>query len=193
MNLFQQECLILAKKSILEEFWKDNLNNFIPSDKKLFEQKSCFVTLRKAWNLRWCIWSILAHQELYKDIISNAKSAAFNDPRFSSLTFEEIEKWDMFLDITVLSPLEKINFNSIEELLKYLWENRPWLIIKLWLKQATFLPSVWKELNNPEDFLIHLIYKAEINPEDFKDNFNKVEISVYSGEEFGEELKIIKK
>jgi AMMECR1 domain-containing protein len=66
---------------------------------------------------------------LYEDIIINAKNAAFLDPRFEPLRFDELE--DLYLETTILSPLKMVKFETIEQLLQFLAENRPGLFIKL--------------------------------------------------------------
>ncbi|MDD2515870.1 MAG: AmmeMemoRadiSam system protein A [Candidatus Gracilibacteria bacterium] len=188
MQPYQKEALKLAKRSILEEFDLDNLEGYIPNLKELEEEKSCFVTLRKDKSLRGCIGNIFPIRKLYEDIIGNAKSAAFEDPRFSSLTKYEIENSDSFyLDITILSPIQEIEFISPKELIEFLNKKRPGLVLKLGYKKATFLPSVWEELKKPEDFLTHLLYKASITGDEFKNHFNEMEFAWYEGEEFGNE------
>jgi len=185
----QKVALKIAKYSILEEFDKIYSKdvqyrlNQAQSYPQLLQQRASFVTLKIWWkDLRWCIWSIVATRPLYEDIYINAKNAAFSDPRFSPLEQQEVK--NLFLEITVLSPLKSIKFNSVSELLKYLAENKPGLVIKLDWYSATFLPSVWNELPDPEQFLVHLIYKAGLTPEIFVQNFDKVEIFVYTWEEF---------
>ena len=193
MKNYQKEALQLAKNSILEEFWKASLDNYYPKNKELLEKKACFVTLKKAGDerlsLRWCIGSLVPTRELYLDIIDNAKNAAFNDPRFSPLTYEEVN--DLFVEISILQIPYEVKFNSIEELLYKLQEEKPWLIIKLFWRQATFLPSVWEEIKDSEQFLIHLILKAWLNIEDFVQNFKEAQIFFYTTEEFWEKWKNI--
>ena len=197
MKPWQKEALSLAKTSILEEFSKASLANYHPENKELLETKASFVTLKKRDilrnSLRWCIWSIMAYRPLYEDITQNAKAAAFKDPRFPPLTYEEVN--ELLIEISVLTTPEEKSFSSIEELLKFLKEKKPWLIINLDWYSATFLPSVWEEIENEEQFLIHLIYKAWLSPEYFVQNFSRVKIEIYFTIEFSdtwENIKIIK-
>ena len=186
MENWKKEALSLAKKSILEKFWKIDLNGYYPENKELLEKWACFVTLKKrnsnTWNLRWCIWSIIAYRKLYEDIIDNAKNSAFKDPRFLPLSFGETK--DLIVEISVLTKPKEKNFENIEDLLSFLERNKPWLIIKLFWRQATFLPSVWEEIQDAEQFLIHLIYKAWLSPEEFVQNFAQAEIFIYTSIEF---------
>lgn len=187
MQSRQQEALSIAKTSILEEFWKANLSNYSPTNPQLQQTGACFVTLKKDdwtthWSLRWCIWSLIAIRPLWEDIKINAKNAAFRDPRFPPLSEEETK--NLIVEISVLTPPEEKNFSNIKELLDYLSTNKAGLIIQLWPKQATFLPSVWEELPDPEQFLIHLIYKAWLTPQEFVENFPFVKIYTYNTIEF---------
>ena len=194
MQNWQLEALSLAKTSILEKFWKADLSNYIPKNSELLKSWAAFVTLKKNdWTehgtLRWCIGSLIATRPLYEDIIINAKNAAFSDPRFPPLKEEEVQ--DLIVEISVLTEPVERKFNSIEELLEYLAKNKPGLIIQLWYKQATFLPSVWEELPDPDQFLLHLIYKAGLQPEEFVGNFDQVKIFVYDTIEFKDYWKKI--
>lgn len=182
----KQESLSLAKSSILESFWKLSLANYSPKSDELKKVWAAFVTLKKwktkRWELRWCIWSLIATRPLYEDIIINAKNAAFSDPRFNPLQEDELD--DLYVEISVLTPPWKVSFENIQELLKTLKEKKPWMIVELYWRQATFLPSVWEELPDEEQFLVHLLYKAWIYPQEFIENFNAANIYFYSSEEF---------
>jgi AMMECR1 domain-containing protein len=62
---------------------------------------------------------------LYDSILSNAKSSAFHDPRFSPLTKDELENNDLFIEITILSEIQEKQFSNIKELLQFLRDNKP--------------------------------------------------------------------
>ncbi len=190
MKNYKKEALVLAKKSILEEFWLDSLSDYKIKNKELLENWACFVTLKTLNNtLRWCIWSIIPHKKLYEDIVSNAKSSAFNDPRFDKLRRDELN--DLRIDISILTPLKELKFDDLKYFLSYIEKNKPWIVIKLWYRQATFLPSVWEELSNENDFLRHLVFKAWIDFDEFKDTFLEVEIYEYYSDEFWEKFSKI--
>jgi AmmeMemoRadiSam system protein A len=92
MNKKYKELLGLARKAILAELENKKLNIDEKIKKKFSEKKACFVTLTISSELRGCIGSLYARQELWKDVAENAKNAAFSDPRFNSLTLDELEK-----------------------------------------------------------------------------------------------------
>ncbi|NMB92027.1 MAG: AmmeMemoRadiSam system protein A [Parcubacteria group bacterium] len=164
-------------KSVLE-LDEDDLN------KELLEKKATFVTLTKNNELRGCIGELEARKPLYQSIIDNSLASAFLDPRFPPVNYEELN--NLQIEISILSPLKKLApFNNTRELLQYLQEKKPGLLIKKDGLQATFLPQVWKELPEPQDFLSQLCLKAGLPPNQWQ-NLD-LEISEYQVEEFKEE------
>lgn len=133
--------------------------------KSLFEKRETFVTLTKNDQLRGCIGHIHAVQEIYKDVIDNTYAAAFNDPRFPSLSKDELK--DIKIEISILSTPEKLEYSGTKQLLSTLDANRPGVIIQKGFNNATFLPQVWEELKNPSEFLSHLCIKAGLPPNDW--------------------------
>lgn len=182
----QSTCLALAKSSILQEFGLADPKKIKLDSTEFLKKRACFVTLKMNNELRGCIGTIIPHTKLVEDIITNAKNAAFEDPRFSPLTMYEIENNDIEIGITILSPIYQKNFANPTELLKFLEQEHCGLIIKLWYKQATFLPSVWEELPDPQEFLFHLLYKARINEQEFENDFSDCIFEIYYGDEFKE-------
>lgn len=71
-------------------------------------QQHCgvFVTLHKGGKLRGCIGNLVGYKPLYQTVSSMARAAAFEDPRFYPV--EESEMKDIDIEISVLSPLRKI-------------------------------------------------------------------------------------
>ena len=91
MNKFQRTCLSLAKASIMEKFGLAEPKTIKLDDEQFSHKRACFVTLKMNNELRGCIGTIIPQTKLAEDIITNAKNAAFEDPRFSPLTMYEIE------------------------------------------------------------------------------------------------------
>lgn len=111
--------------------------------------------------MRGCIGSIVAQTTLPEDIIHNAKSAAFDDPRFMSLSESEMEK--IKLEVSLLTPPEKVNYVYIEDFKKKITAKVDGVILKLNSYQVTFLPQVWEELAGFELFFAHLCQKAGLD------------------------------
>lgn len=125
--------------------------------------RATFVTLHVDARLRGCIGTLEARQTLVEDVASNAWSAAFRDPRFSSLTWPEYERLD--IHISVLSLPEPIQFSTEDELLAQLRPRVDGLIIEEGYRRGTFLPSVWEQLPDPREFLRQLKHKAGLPPD----------------------------
>lgn len=122
------------------------------------EQRATFVTLEKQGKLRGCVGKLQAHRALAKDIAENSFAAAFSDSRFPSLSKSELDK--ISIHLSLLSPSEIIPCQSEAELIQQLRPNIDGLILDDGHYRATFLPSVWKSIPNPVDFIRHLKNKA---------------------------------
>jgi AmmeMemoRadiSam system protein A len=126
--------------------------------------RASFVTLYLNDKLRGCIGTLSAHQPLIKDIVHNAYTAAFGDPRFFPITEQELKQ--LTFEVSILSELEPITFDSEIELLNQLKPHIDGLVLIEKNQQGTFLPSVWDSLPSPKMFLEHLKAKAGL-PTDY--------------------------
>ncbi|MBI5731846.1 MAG: AmmeMemoRadiSam system protein A [Candidatus Magasanikbacteria bacterium] len=187
MFSFQQKqyLLSLARRALTHYLTTGQVlkieSNEVPAELK--EIRACFVTLTIQGNLRGCIGHILPIQRLYQDVIENAISAAFQDSRFPPLTQSELPKTK--IEISILSLPKPLIFNSPSDLLSKLAPNQDGVILKLGFNQATFLPQVWEELPQKEEFLSHLCLKAGLGPICWKEP--DIKIDIYQVEAFEEE------
>ncbi len=138
-----------------------SLNNY---PEQLQHHRACFVTLHLNNQLRGCIGSLTAYQPLILDVIQNAYSAAFRDPRFPPVSTQECPQ--LKLDISILTPAKPMHFSSEADLLHQLRPGVDGLILADHGHRGTFLPSVWEQLPDPVDFLRHLKNKAGL-PADY--------------------------
>lgn len=138
------------------------------------QQAACFVTLNRHGQLRGCIGHLAAQQELVADVAENAFSAAFNDPRFTGLRTEELD--DLHIEISVLTPAEPMQFSSEADLLEQIQPGVDGLVLEDGFHRGTFLPSVWEQLPDKQDFWRHLKLKAGLSPDHWSD---KVKVSRY--------------
>ncbi len=120
--------------------------------------RGTFVTLTLDGRLRGCIGSPQAHRPLVNDVVSNAWRAAFADRRFQPLTAAELDRLEV--EISILSHQRPISFDSEKALLAALRPDRDGLVIADGDKRALFLPTVWEQLPQPEQFLLYLKRKA---------------------------------
>lgn len=149
-------------------------------DNSLSEPRACFVTLHLNGQLRGCIGSLEAYRSLIDDIAHNAFAAAFQDPRFSPLTESEFN--DVKIDLSILTPPAEMTFSSEDDLLEQMRPGIDGLIIEDMGRRGTFLPSVWEQLPEKEQFLQHLKLKAGLSPSHWSDSLT---MSRYETESFG--------
>lgn len=124
----------------------------------LREIRATFVTLKIANQLRGCIGTTEAIAPLVVSVSDNAFASAFRDPRFQPLTHDEFNL--VHIGISILTPNTPVAFTCEYDLFAQLRPGVDGLIIEKNNYRATFLPSVWEQLPNPEDFLRQLKLKA---------------------------------
>ena len=124
---------------------------------------ACFITLKQAERLRGCIGTLRAHRPLLDDIKANAFAAAFSDPRFKPLLADELELTQV--EVSLLSPLEPLSFAHEQDALTQLRPRVDGIVFEYGHHQSTFLPQVWDDLPEPDDFLAQLKYNAGLPPD----------------------------
>jgi AmmeMemoRadiSam system protein A len=154
-----------------------------PDDPALLSSAATFVTLKIAGNLRGCIGNLQPVGALWQGIRDNAINAAFHDHRFSKLRPEELDK--VHLDISILSAPQAVYYQDPEALLAQLRPGIDGVIIRDGWRSATFLPQVWQQLPDPEQFLGHLCQKAGLPERAWRDK--KLAVEVYQVQCFSEE------
>ena len=152
------------------------------SSPALLEERGCFVTLHKKGQLRGCIGSIEPTSSLVACVEENAQNAAFRDPRFPALDQGELSEVD--IEVSVLTVPRSLVFKDGEDLKHQLKPLVHGVILSRGFKRSTFLPQVWKQLPDKEDFLEHLCLKGGMSSTAWKDT--KTEVKIYEAEVFGE-------
>ncbi|MBD3156131.1 MAG: AmmeMemoRadiSam system protein B [Candidatus Aenigmarchaeota archaeon] len=172
----QEFLLNLSRKTIdnyLKNGSKPKLNRREISQ-ELKKPSGCFVTLFKEGQLRGCVGCIFSEKELYQSIIENTINAAFKDARFPPVTEDEID--DIKIEISILSDPKELSFKDSEELLSKLTPIKDGVLLENGPRSATYLPQVWKQLPDKEEFLCRLCMKAGLPPESWKENDTKIKI-----------------
>ena len=134
----------------------------VPDDPRLHAKGATFITLTKDGDLRGCIGSLRRSRTLGDDVLANAVAAAMEDPRFPPLEADELDA--IAIEVSVLSEPEFLDFFGEEELLAQLRPGEDGLIIFSGCRSATFLPQVWEQLPEPQQFLAALKHKAGLSP-----------------------------
>jgi AmmeMemoRadiSam system protein A len=129
----------------------------------LYQLGASFVTLRQEERLRGCIGTLKAHRPLVEDVKSNARSAAFRDPRFPPLALDELDRTRV--EVSVLSALEPVTAITEADALSQLTPGLHGVVFEYGYHQSTYLPQVWEDLPDPLEFLATLKQKAGLPPD----------------------------
>ena len=173
----KKELLKIARTTLEKHVRDEKLPEDIPNDAKLKEKQGVFVTLQKHGQLRGCIGYVEGIKPIYEAVRDNAINASSNDPRFPPV--QPIELKDIDIEITVMTPLEKISDPNVIEVGKH------GILIRKGWNQGLLLPQVATEYGwNREEFLAHTCMKAGLPVNAWKDK--DAEIYIFSGEVFGE-------
>lgn len=150
--------LVLARGAIAERF--GGAPRELPPAPWLRERRAVFVSLyaRADGDLRGCVGQLQARLELHEAVRHAACAAAFQDPRF--LPVSEAELPDLRLDLSVLSRLERLAVETEGDLLSQLRPGIDGVVLTHGVHSGLFIPQVWEQLPQPEQFLFHLKRKA---------------------------------
>ena len=182
MNLSSTEKEILltaARESIKSLFEKAALPKIdINSYPNLKLNAGAFVTLKINEELRGCIGYITAEEPLINTVTEVAKHAAVEDPRFPSLSRDELDQ--VSIEISVLSPLMKIKDYSEIKIGEH------GLLVEEGLRRGLLLPQVATENNfNVDQFLKSICLKAGLPPDFWKTKM--LNLKVFTAQVFSEE------
>jgi AmmeMemoRadiSam system protein A len=152
------ETLLGIARRALETFF-DGTRPHRPDDAPwLDEKRAVFVTIKKGGELRGCVGQLKARLSLFDAVVDAARAAAFHDTRFTPVDVTELP--ELHLEISVLSPLERLDVHSEHEALEALRVGVDGVVLTAGPRSAVFIPEMWKELPDPSDFLWHLRRKG---------------------------------
>ncbi len=132
----KEDLIQIARDSISEKLKMQKSQNISHKNisEELKQSSGVFVSVYCKNELRGCIGKMESTEPLYKTVSEMARSAAFYDTRFKAIEEEEIP--DIHIEISVLSPLKKIE--SIEEIIP----GKHGILIKKDFRSGTYLPQV---------------------------------------------------
>ncbi len=172
----KSELLSMARKSIRDYLNSGERQKIQTNDALFLEKRGAFVTLKKNGMLRGCIGRVVADEPLIKVICDMAVEAATGDPRFPSVSKNELDSID--LEISVMSPIEQITDISKIKV------GIHGIIIRKEFASGLLLPQVATEYGwNTEQFLEQTCVKAGLNRDEWKKG---AKIFIFSAEVFGE-------
>jgi len=148
--------LPLARAAIAQALGRPQLAN--DNAPWLREPGACFVTLTQGGELRGCIGTLEAHRTLREDVRANALAAALRDPRFAPLSARELDITEV--EVSLLSPMEEITYAGEADALAQLRPGVDGVVFQYGSRRSTFLPQVWEQLPDTDDFMTQLKRKA---------------------------------
>lgn len=122
----------------------------------------CFVTLYQGRELRGCTGTLAARSPLAEEVVRTAAQTAVYDPRFFPVRPEEVHS--LRIEISVLTPSQKLDFREAEELVSLLRPGIDGVTLHRGPYRATFLPQVWEKIPDPVQFLDMLSQKMGLSP-----------------------------
>ncbi|MDP7638408.1 MAG: AmmeMemoRadiSam system protein A [Candidatus Hydrogenedentes bacterium] len=150
----------------------------------LRQKLGAFVTLRKGAKLRGCIGAVTESKQLADAVCLSAVRSATRDPRFPSVTGDELS--DLSIEISALRPGDKLGspFRKIDRI-ENIVIGRDGLYIMDGKKGGLLLPQVASERGwSVEEFLDALCKKARL--EDRAWEREGVELYRFSAQVFSE-------
>jgi uncharacterized protein (TIGR00296 family) len=170
LTLEEGKIAVKLAREAIDTFFKDRILMPLPDNLPdvFYEKRGVFTTLNTYpdHKLRGCIGFPEPILPLGEAIIESAISAAFRDPRFPPLTYEEFQ--NVVIEVTVLTPPQKVEFSTPEELMRQIKIGEDGLIVKCGFHSGLLLPQVPVEYNwSVEEFLAHTCLKAGLSPDCF--------------------------
>ena len=133
----------------------------------LRDPAATFTTLRIEKELRGSRGTLKVVRPLAEDVSWTAFQAAFDDPRFAPVVEHELEV--IRLEVSVLSPMEALPVSDEADLLEKLTPGTDGLVILAYGRSATFLPTVWGQLPEPQEFVAALKAKCGLKRDYWSD------------------------
>lgn len=164
----------------------------VPKEFKL--KRGVFVTLYSFpdHDLRGCIGIPQPVMSLGRAVVSAARSSAFSDPRFNSLSLDDLGK--TVIEVSVLSKPLLIKAEKPGDYVKKIKVGRDGLIIEAGFTAGLLLPQVAVEYDwSAETFLNQVCIKAGLSPDCWRED--KLRIYKFRAEIFKEQTpkgKVIK-
>jgi len=173
--------LINFARENIEHYLKNNKRIGVPEEiKQKFPNKyGAFVTLNQ-FNvggnpLRGCIGYIEPTYSLYDVIHKVSISSAIEDPRFPSVTLEEMD--DIVIEISILTSPKLIEVDDPNEYLEKIVIGRDGLIAEKGMRRGLLLPQVPVDHDRKWDvqtFLKHTCMKAWLSEDAWKEKSTKI-------------------
>lgn len=175
--------IALARSTIAKKLGRPAPGVAVPDDPIFQTLRGTFVTLKIHDQLRGCIGNLSSDESVVEGVRRNAVNAAFGDYRFSPLGNDELDTVD--IEISILSEPRPLDHSGGRDLLDKLRPGIDGVMIRQGRAGATFLPQVWEQLPDTQDFLRHLCMKAGLPADAWQSD--ALNVSTYQVQYFEEE------
>lgn len=174
----RKELLTLARDTLELYLGKGEVLKRISQDPLFKKDLGVFVTLHRQERLRGCIGHIIAIQPLYQGVIEMAIAAATQDPRFSSVSEEELK--DITIEISVLSPLEKVT--NTDDIIMGVHG----VVVKDRFRSGVYLPQVAIDTGWSKEEFMNSLCRDKAGMEEDAWKTGETEIYIFTAEVFSE-------
>jgi uncharacterized protein len=178
LNAQEQEILLsIARQAIVDQVQTGRYEVEPREEKSLNSRSGCFVSIKQQGKLRGCIGNFQSELPLFVEVAEMAVSSATNDPRFYPM--HKADLVDFQLEISVLSPLEKIEEMDEIEVGKH------GIYLEKSFHRGVLLPQVAAEHRwDRKTFLMQTCIKAGLPTDAWKTE--DAEIYIFSAQVFSE-------
>jgi len=153
--------LLAVARTTLDQYLKTGKTYRPKTDNpKFLAKRGVFVTLTKNGQLRGCIGYIEPVESLIEAVRDNAISAAVSDSRFSPVDASELK--DIEIEISILTVPQA---DTLANIIK----NKLGVVLRQGSRGATYLPQVWEDLADPDQFFQSLCLKGGLALSCYKD------------------------
>jgi uncharacterized protein len=186
--------LVHLARNSMESYIKNKQKIQIPAETpfKLRSNSGVFVTLNiyrpnvERFELRGCIGRPYPNQPLVEAVIDAAIDSSTRDPRFLSVSSEELD--ELIVEVTALTPPKEVKASTTQERLDAITIGKDGIIIqdKRGLRGALFLPQVPVEWNwTKEQYFTRLCEKGGLPSQSWRD-VHITKLLKFQGEIFSE-------
>ena len=170
LTLEEGTFLVKLARSAVENYLKDGKVLAVPHEvsSKLKEHCGVFVTINKVSHedkkLRGCIGFPYPTTLLVQAVIESAINSATQDPRFPSLSLDELNH--VVFEVSVLTPPQQVEAQNPKEYCSKIKVGQDGLIVERSFSKGLLLPQVpveWKW--DEETFLCQCCMKAGLSPD----------------------------
>jgi uncharacterized protein len=172
LTMNEGKFLITLARNTVKQYLETGKVNKPPKEtpKKLFKHCGVFVTINSVRHgekeLRGCIGYPYPTSPLVNAVIDSAINAATEDPRFESLSLDELGK--VVFEVSVLTPPEPVTVKNPKEYISHVKVGEDGLIVERGPYKGLLLPQVpvewgWCE----EEFLCQCCLKAGLPPDNW--------------------------